>query len=47
EAIVRALARLQDAVLQTRRRPDLSAAIVRQCLLAIAIEGTRLQKRRA
>lgn len=45
-AIARALSRLQDTVLQTRRRPDLSAAIVRQSLLAIAIEGMRLQRRR-
>lgn len=47
ESIARALVRLQDTVLQTRRRPDLSAAIVRQCLLAIAIESSRLQRRRA
>jgi DNA polymerase-3 subunit delta len=42
EALARALARLQDAVLQTRKRPDLSAAITRQALLGIAVESARL-----
>jgi DNA polymerase-3 subunit delta len=47
EALARALARLHAAVLQTRRRPDLSAAITRQTLLAIAVEGARMvQKNR-
>lgn len=41
EALVRALVRLQAAVLQTRRRPDLSVALARQALLGIAVEGAR------
>jgi DNA polymerase-3 subunit delta len=45
EALGRALARLQDAVLQTRRRPDLSTAIARQALLGIAVESARLAQR--
>jgi DNA polymerase-3 subunit delta len=45
EALVRALARLQDAVLQTRKRPDLSTAIARQALLGIAVESARLAQR--
>lgn len=43
-ALTRALARLQAAVLQTRRRPDLSTALARQALLGIAIESARLQR---
>jgi len=39
--LTRALERLQAAVLQTRRRPDLAAAIARQALLGIAIESSR------
>lgn len=39
--LARALERLHAAVLQTRRRPDLAAAIARQALLAIAIESAR------
>ena len=46
EALARALARLQDAVLQTRKRPDLSTAIARQALLGIAVESARLAQRR-
>lgn len=45
-ALTRALARLQDAVLQTRRRPDLAGAIARQALLGIAVESARLRQRR-
>jgi DNA polymerase-3 subunit delta len=45
-ALARALARLQDAVLQTRRRPDLAGAIARQALLGIAVESARLRQRR-
>lgn len=44
DALMRALARLQDAVLQTRRRPDLAAAIARQALLGIAVESARLTR---
>jgi DNA polymerase III subunit delta len=40
-ALQRALARLQSAVLATRRRPDLAVAIARQALLGIAIESAR------
>jgi DNA polymerase-3 subunit delta len=42
EALARALARLQAAVLQTRRRPDLAIALARQALLGIAAESLRL-----
>ncbi|MER9868820.1 DNA polymerase III subunit delta [Mesorhizobium sp. M0136] len=42
EALGRALNRLQTAVLQTRRRPDLSIALARQALLGIAVESARL-----
>ncbi|RWL40378.1 MAG: DNA polymerase III subunit delta [Mesorhizobium sp.] len=45
EALGRALARLQTAVLQTRKRPDLSEALARQALLGIAIESARLGQR--
>lgn len=38
----RALERLQAAVLQTRRRPDLSQPIARQAMLGIAVESARL-----
>lgn len=41
-ALNRALARLQTAVLETRRRPDLAIALTRQALLGIAVEGARL-----
>ena len=40
-ALQRALARLQTAVLASRRRPDLSVAIARQALLGIAVESAR------
>jgi DNA polymerase III subunit delta len=45
EAIVRALAALQSAVLQARRRSDLAESISRQTLLAIAVEAGRTRKR--
>lgn len=45
QSIERALARLQNAVLQTRRRPELASALVRQALLGIAVESTRLSRR--
>ncbi|MER8832631.1 DNA polymerase III subunit delta [Mesorhizobium sp. M0045] len=45
EALGRALNRLQTAVLQTRRRPDLSVALARQALLGIAVESARLAQR--
>jgi DNA polymerase-3 subunit delta len=44
-AISRALARLQDAILATRRRPDLSAAIVRDTMMAITAETIRARRR--
>jgi DNA polymerase-3 subunit delta len=45
EALGRALSRLQAAILQTRRRPDLSVALARQALLGIAVESNRLAQR--
>ncbi|RVC30164.1 DNA polymerase III subunit delta, partial [Mesorhizobium sp. M7A.F.Ca.CA.004.04.2.1] len=45
DALGRALTRLQTAVLQTRRRPDLSVALARQALLGIAVESSRLAQR--
>ena len=45
DALSRALGRLQTAVLQTRKRPDLSEALARQALLGIAIESARLGQR--
>ncbi|AZO60463.1 DNA polymerase III subunit delta [Mesorhizobium sp. M1A.F.Ca.IN.020.30.1.1] len=45
EALGRALNRLQTAVLQTRKRPDLSKALARQALLGIAVESARLAQR--
>ncbi|MFU0505091.1 DNA polymerase III subunit delta [Pseudaminobacter sp. NGMCC 1.201702] len=44
--LARCLTRLQEAVLQTRRRPNLSVAIARQALLGIALEASRLKQRR-
>lgn len=44
-ALSRALARLQDTVLQTRRRPDLATALARQALLGIAVESARRARR--
>ncbi len=45
QAIERALARLQSAVLQTRRRPELAQALARQALLGIALESARFNQR--
>ncbi|UCI08214.1 DNA polymerase III subunit delta [Mesorhizobium sp. B1-1-8] len=45
DALGRALNRLQAAVLQTRKRPDLSEALARQALLGIAVESARLGQR--
>ncbi|MDX8495924.1 DNA polymerase III subunit delta [Mesorhizobium sp. VK22B] len=45
EALGRALNRLHTAVLQTRKRPDLSEALARQALLGIAVESARLGQR--
>jgi DNA polymerase-3 subunit delta len=45
EALARSLVRLHTAILQTRRRPDLSVALARQALLGIAVESARLQRR--
>jgi DNA polymerase-3 subunit delta len=42
DALQRALARLQTAVLTTRRRPDLAIPVARQALLGIAVEAARL-----
>ncbi len=44
-SIARALERLQDGILATRRRPELSAAIVRDALVAIAVESLRSARR--
>jgi DNA polymerase-3 subunit delta len=43
-ALERALVRLQTAILQTRRRPDLQISIARQALLGIAVESARLNR---
>lgn len=45
QVIERALGRLQAAVLQSRRRPDLASALVRQALLGIAVESARFSRR--
>ena len=45
DAISRTLGRLQDTVLQTRRRPDLATALARQALLGIAVESARRSRR--
>lgn len=44
--LARALDRLHAALLQTRQRPDLSAALARQAVLGIAIESARQSDRR-
>ena len=41
-ALLRALSRLQAAVLATRKRPELAVAIARQALLGVAVESARL-----
>jgi DNA polymerase III subunit delta len=42
--IARAVERLQGAVLETRRRPELHASLARQALLALTLEGARLER---
>lgn len=44
EGAARVLERLQNAVLQTRRRPDLAEAITRHTLLAIALDSGRSRR---
>ena len=43
-SISRILGRLQDTVLQSRRRADLATALARQALLGIAVEGARKRR---
>lgn len=43
-AISRALERLQNALLESRRKPQLAVAIVRQALIGLAIEAARAQR---
>jgi len=43
--LARALGRLQAALLLSRRRPDLATAVVRQALMGIALESSRLNNR--
>ncbi|MEO9336168.1 DNA polymerase III subunit delta [Mesorhizobium sp. SB112] len=45
EGLTRALQRIQSAILQTRKRADLSEPIARQAMLGIAIESARLSQR--
>lgn len=47
EACARALDRINAAILETRRRPDLARAVARQALLATAIESSRALRRAA
>lgn len=44
-SIARALTRLQQSILATRHRPELAGAIVRETLMAIAIESIRSRRR--
>jgi DNA polymerase-3 subunit delta len=44
DACARALERINAAILETRRRPDLARAVARQALLATAIESNRAQR---
>lgn len=44
EACARAAERINAAILETRRRPDLARAVARQALLATAIESSRAQR---
>ena len=44
-AIGRALERLQAAVLESRRVPELSSAVIRQALIVIAVEAARAGRR--
>lgn len=46
EATARLAARLQRAVLETRKRPDLAVAIARQVLLGVALDGRRSNRQR-
>ena len=46
EAVARLAARLQRAILETRKRPDLSVAIARQVLLGVALDGRRSARSR-
>lgn len=46
DGLQRGLARLQAAVLSTRQRPELAVEIARHAMLAIAVEGARLNARR-
>jgi len=43
--MLRALARLQNAVLASRRRPELAVPIARHALLGLAVESARLSGR--
>jgi len=44
-SIARALTRLQESILATRHRPELAGAIVRETLMAIAVESLRSRRR--
>ncbi|MCR5857247.1 DNA polymerase III subunit delta [Mesorhizobium sp. J428] len=44
-SIARALTRLQDSILATRHRPELAGAIVRETMMAIAVESIRSRRR--
>ena len=44
ELIARALVRIQDAVLKTRRNSEMASAICRQTLLALCLESARLNR---
>jgi DNA polymerase-3 subunit delta len=46
DALARSLERLQAAVLETRRRPELSESLTRQILLALAVEAARYGRAR-
>jgi DNA polymerase-3 subunit delta len=45
ELLLRGLSRLQQAVLATRRRPELAVALARHALLGLAVEAARLSGR--
>lgn len=42
---MRVLERLQRAVLESRQNAALSVPVIRQCLLAIAVEAAKLSRR--
>lgn len=44
-SIARALTRLQESILATRHRPELAGSIVRETLMAIAVESLRSRRR--